>query len=91
MRKALEFSAFVSFFALVGTVGAMDCETISMAHGIVQGIICFAAMCLFTKVADELYEKSRSRKCEFRKAASVKAQFDYTTPESNDKEVRYER
>jgi len=71
MRKLFGVLAFLSFFFVFGTVGAMEQDMIGLGVGMVRGSIGLALMWLFTWLAggfdysytydEDEYEESRPR------------------------------
>lgn len=46
--------AGIGFFLLIGTAGALECDTIGLGRAIIQGTICGVAVWLFIKCAEYL-------------------------------------
>lgn len=51
MKKIYGTLAFISFFILYGTVGASECDTISLQRFIIQSAISIICLFVFTKLA----------------------------------------
>lgn len=51
MKTIFGTLAFISFFLMIGTVGAMDCRNISLLHGAIQGGISIFCFAVFSKLA----------------------------------------
>lgn len=82
MRKVFGTLAFLSFFWLLDVVGSVEQDTIPLGTGTIYMVIALACFYLFCKLSgafDPYPSKRKSHpRCADRKAASVKAQFNYT-------------
>ena len=76
MRKVFGVLAFFSFFWLLGVVGGIEQDTVSLGTGTIY--ICFYVFCKLSGAFDPYPYKRKSRpRYADRKTASVKAQSDY--------------
>ena len=72
MKKLFGVLAFLSFFWLLGVVGAIEQDMMALA------LACFYVFCKLSGAFDPVPRKRKSRpRCADRKTASVKAHFDY--------------
>lgn len=81
MRKVFGVMAFFSFFWLLGVVGGIEQDTISLGTGTIYMVIsltCFYVFCKLSGAFDPYPYKRKSRpRYADRKTASAKAQPDY--------------
>ena len=81
MRRFFGVLAFLSFFWLYRTIGAVEQDMLSLGTGTIHMILalaCFYVFCKLSGAFDPVPRKRKSRpRCADRKTASVKAHFDY--------------
>lgn len=81
MKKLFGVLAFLSFFWLLGVVGAIEQDMMALGIGtfhMALALACFYVFCKLSGAFDPVPRKRKSRpRCADRKTASVKAHFDY--------------
>ena len=82
MRRFFGVLAFLSFFWLYRTIGAVEQDMLSLGTGTIHMVIALACFYVFCKLAGVFYPR-RKRKAApgvaDRRTASINAQFDYNT------------
>ena len=53
--------AFAMFFMIIGTVGAVECDTVPLTEGMIRAFVFMALWVLFTYLAGGLEEYSERR------------------------------
>ena len=81
MKKVFGTLAILSFFWLLGVVGGIEQNSISLGTGTIYMVISLACFCMFCALSgafDKYPEKRKSRsRCADRKTASKNVQSNY--------------
>lgn len=81
MRKFFGVLAFLSFFWLYGTIGAVEQNMLSLGTGTIHMVLALTCFYVFCKLAGAFYPTQKRKAVPGvadRRTASVNAQSDYT-------------
>ena len=82
MRRFFGVLAFLSFFWLYGTIGAVEQNMLSLGTGTIHMVLALACFYVFCKLAGAFYPTEKRKAAPGvadRRTASINAQFDYNT------------